>query len=100
MDQAVVDQAFGGVVVRFRPGSFINGGVILPIPIRIKEGIARRLWITQKNNAVGASPEDMAAIDGEPSIIVVHENTVPSELVQEAVPDRTIFRPIDKNRSP
>ena len=97
-DEAILDQAVGGIIVRQRPGRAVNVHIV-ELLVVVEEWAAHGFRIADERDAVRAALAEKAAAHGDPAVVVVDKNRVAAELVEVAVLDRRILSAVEHHRA-
>jgi hypothetical protein len=64
--------------------------------IVVEEGAAGGVGVADEGDSVRSRLGDVAAANDDAAIVIINENRVPTELIQEAILDGTIFRAVEE----
>ena len=90
VDEAILHDGIGGVIVTLRAGHGIDLGEVLGL-IVFEKRIAHGGGIAHEAHAAGSGIVDVAALDQDTPIVVVHENGIAADLVELAIEDVDIL---------
>ena len=86
MDEAILDDGIGGVIVALRAGRGIDLGEVLRLAV-FEQRIAHGGGVAHEAHAAGSGIVDVAALDQDAAVVVVHKNGIAADLVEHAIED-------------
>lgn len=91
VNQAIVDQALGRIVVCLGPGRIVEIGIFLFLPI-LKQRVLRTAWASPtKATPLPPALATSATAQSNPAIVTIHEDGVAADLLDQRVRECTVF---------